>query len=282
MRLAGKDGLALAASAYGDPADPPAVLLHGGGQTRHAWGGTAAALARRGWYALALDLRGHGDSAWAPGGDYSMDALVDDLRAVLAGLRRPPILVGASLGGLVGLLVEGESAERRLAALVLVDVAHRAEREGVDRILDFMKRDLGGFPSLEAAAEAIAAYLPHRPRRKDLDGLRKNLRRGEDGRYRWHWDPEFVLSLRTPNATRTPERMTEAARRLRVPTLLVRGRMSDVVSHEVAAEFLRLVPHARYVDVSGAGHMVAGDENDAFTGAVLEFADGIRAARADL
>lgn len=271
VELRGRDGLRLVGDAWGDPGDPPVVLLHGGGQTRHAWGGTAAALAADGWHALSLDLRGHGDSEWAPDGDYSVGTLADDLRAVVATLDRPPVVVGASLGGLTALVAEGETPGGVAAGLVLVDVAPRVERPGVERIVGFMTGRPDGFASLEEAAEAVAAYAPHRPRPQDLSGLRKNLRRGTDGRWRWHWDPAVIQRPGRPSATSDPERLEACARRLAVPTLLVRGAASDLLSEAGARAFLALAPHARYADVSGAGHMVAGDRNDAFTQAVRTF-----------
>lgn len=263
--------LTLVGDAYGDPSHAPVVLLHGGGQTRHAWGGTAAALAGRGFQALALDLRGHGDSDWAPDGDYSMEAMVGDLRAVVATLPSPPAVVGASLGGLTALCAQGEAPAPLARAIVLVDITPRVQPDGVERILAFMTGNPDGFASIEEAADAVAAYIPHRPRPKDLNGLRKNLRLRPDGRWRWHWDPGMMTGERRMNATRNPERLDAAARALAVPTLLVRGRMSDLVSEEDARHFLALAPHARYVDVSGAGHMVAGDQNDPFTDAVVGF-----------
>lgn len=265
----GADSLRLVASAYGDPAARPVVLLHGGGQTRHAWGGTAAALAARGWYALAFDLRGHGESEWAADGDYRIDAFAGDLRAVAAGLAHPPVVVGASLGGMAALLAQGEAAVA--SAIVLVDIAPRTQPAGVERIIAFMTANPGGFASLEEAADAVASYVPHRPRPRDLAGLQKNLRLGEDGRYHWHWDPRMMSGARRVGGTRDPERLERAARTLRVPALLVRGRMSDVIGEEDAQAFLSLAPHAQYVDVSGAGHMVAGDRNDRFTEAVAGF-----------
>src|SRR5262249_19237717 len=119
----------------------------------------------------------------------------------------------------------------------------------------------------------IASYIPHRPRPTDLRGLAKNLRLGSDGRYRWHWDPSFA----NPNRVRRdPERFLRAARGLKVPTMLVRGKMSDVVSDDTTTEFLACVPHAKYVDVAGAGHMVAGDRNDVFSKAVTGFLTEVR------
>jgi pimeloyl-ACP methyl ester carboxylesterase len=271
LRFAGRDGIALAADAWGDPSDPPVLLLHGGGQTRHAWGGTAAALARAGWHAISLDLRGHGDSGWDPRGDYGVDAFVADVRAVIATLSGPPVLVGASLGGITSLLVEAEAPASISRALVLVDIAVRIEPEGALRIISFMQARPEGFASLEEAADQIAAYLPHRERPRDLGGLAKNLRRGSDGRWRWHWDPLFLAPGHGPRPGQEGDRMEAAARRLQVPTLLVRGRLSDLLSEAGARHFLALAPHARFADVSGAGHMVAGDRNDRFTDAVVAF-----------
>jgi len=269
VEFRGKGGIRLIGDAFGDPGARPVVLLHGGGQTRHAWGGTAAALAAAGWYAVALDLRGHGDSEWAADGDYSVDTLAADLHCVARALGRPAV-VGASLGGITALLAEGEAPEPITRAIVLVDVAPRVELPGVARIVGFMTGRPEGFASLDEAADAIAAYNTHRPRPTDLSGLQKNLRQGDDGRYRWHWDPA-LMSDKRPGATQNPERQEAAARRLTVPTLLVRGRMSDLLSETGARAFLAIVPHARYADVSGAGHMVAGDRNDAFTRAVVDF-----------
>lgn len=271
LRLTGAGGVGLAADAWGDPQAPPVLLLHGGGQTRHAWGGTAETLAAHGFYAVSMDLRGHGESDWSPDGRYDHDLFTDDVRVVAHSFRRPPALVGASLGGIASLLAQGEAPEPIASAVVLVDVAPRLEPEGVTRIVEFMRARPDGFESLEEAADTISEYLPHRPRPKDLSGLRKNLRRGADGRYRWHWDPRFMDPDRRPTASRSPDRLLAAARNLGVPTLLVRGRRSDLLSEEGAREFLEHVPHARYVDVSGAGHMVAGDRNDAFTTAVVDF-----------
>lgn len=269
-------GLRIAADAYGDPAHTPVLFLHGGGQTRHAWGGSARALADEGFRAITLDLRGHGDSDRAPDGDYSSEAFVGDLRGIVAQLEAPPFLVGASLGGITSLLAEAAGPTSICRGIVLVDVTPRLEIAGVRRIIGFMAARPDGFASLDEAADYVASYLPHRARPKDHSGLEKNLRRGDDGRYRWHWDPA-LMKLWNPQrfdpeegARLLRERMAAAAS-LRVPCLLVRGRMSDVVSEETVREFRSIVPHAEYVDLQGAGHMVAGDRNDAFTGAVAEF-----------
>lgn len=271
LQLAGAGNLRLRAEAFGAEGAPPVLLLHGGGQTRHAWGGTAEALAEDGWGPLAVDLRGHGESDWSPDGDYAFESFAADVAAVARACAAPPVLVGASLGGIASLLaIAFHAAPAR--ALVLVDVAPRIELAGAARIMQFMTARPDGFASLEEVADAVASYLPHRERPQDLRGLEKNLRRSEDGRLHWHWDPRFMkpdtARIASPDYT---ARMDDAARALRIPTLLVRGRLSDLLSEEGAQHFLALVPHARFADVSGAGHMVAGDRNDRFTRAVRDF-----------
>jgi pimeloyl-ACP methyl ester carboxylesterase len=286
VEFKGRDGNVIAADAAGDPDAPPVVLLHGGGQTRHSWGTSLTALAQQGWRAYAMDLRGHGDSAWAPDGDYTLDAFAGDILAVRNQLGTAPALVGASLGGVASLAAIGEHPHEDVArALVLVDVAPRIEEQGRLRIGAFMMEHMAdGFGSLDEVADAIQAYNPHRPRPTDLRGLQKNLRQ-RDGRWYWHWDPAFIGGrMGGPDETRSslidPDRLQAAARALTVPTLLVRGRVSDLLSEEGAQEFLQLVPHARMVDVTGAGHMVAGDRNDLFNDAVVTFLDDVVKGRA--
>ncbi len=265
------DGLTLAADRWGG-GDQCVLLFHGGGQTRHAWGGAAERLAAAGWCAYTIDQRGHGESDWSHDGEYRIDRYAEDVRGICRSFPRPPAVVGASLGGIASLIAQGECEEAVLSALVLVDITPRVERAGVERIINFMAAKAeSGFATLEECADYVASYLPHRKRPKDLSGLMKNLRLGDDGRYYWHWDPRFVTNAERRMEDRDPARMIAAAGRLRCPTLLVRGGSSDLVSEEVAREFLDLVPQAEFADVAGAGHMVAGDKNDAFTDAVLPF-----------
>lgn len=257
----------VAADVFGD--EGPLVLLqHGGGQTRHAWKGAGQELARAGYRAVSLDARGHGDSDWAPDGDYSTESMIADLAAVIDHFGQEPVLVGASMGGGISLTGVGEGAISA-RALVLVDTAPRVEPDGIQKIRDFMSQAPDGFAALEDVAEAIANYQPHRTRPRKLDGLAKNVRLWPDGRYRWHWDPAFILRPREL-ADRIP-RQEAAAANLTLPALLVRGGLSDVLSEDGARAFLELVPQSRYANVGQAAHMVAGDRNDIFVAAVLDF-----------
>lgn len=282
IELRGRDGNLIVGDAAGDPADPPVLLSHGGGQTRHSWHTTTRHLGERGWYAVSIDLRGHGDSEWAADGDYSMDAFSADVVAVARALGQP-VMIGASLGGSSSLAALGRTEDDPCGrALVLVDIAPTVEATGVERIRTFMDASIDtGFATLEEVAEAVHAYNPHRPRPTDLSGLRKNVRQRADGRWYWHWDPAFMKLFPTSDEARTrtdrTNYLSDMAARLTVPVLLVRGRQSDLLSEEGARQFLELVPHARYADVGGAGHMVAGDRNDAFNDAVIGFLDDVRA-----
>jgi len=268
-RWPGHGGVQIAGDAWG-PVDGPLVLLqHGGGQTRHAWKRTGELLGAAGYHAVAFDARGHGDSDWAPDGSYGQDAMVRDLECVIAALgQRRPVLVGASMGGGTSLVAAGES-HVDATALVLVDIAPRIEPAGVDHIQAFMRLNPDGFASLEEVAQAIGTYQPHRRPPPTLDGLAKNVRLGADGRYHWHWDPRYRAA--PLNLEQRARRLEACARRLRLPTLLVRGGLSDVLTEAGAQDFLALCPSAEYVNVKDAGHMVAGDRNDIFATAVIQF-----------
>ena len=272
-RYAVPGGITLAADVGGDPSRPAVLLLHGGGQTRHSWHRAMHELVQSGYHVINLDSRGHGESDWAPDGDYSLATQTADLRAVIATLEansaRPPALVGASMGGIVSLYLVGTSDTQIAGTLILVDVVPRISTEGAHRIAAFMRAHPQGFASLDEAADAVAAYNPHRPRPSDNSGLMKNLRKRADGRLYWHWDPAFLQSRLEP--PQLAEQLLTAAGRIPVPTLLVRGMQSDIVSDEGIAEFRRRLPALETFDVGAAGHMVAGDKNDAFNRGVIGF-----------
>jgi pimeloyl-ACP methyl ester carboxylesterase len=264
-------GIRLVADAVG-PANAPLLLLflHGSGQTRQSWGRALEEAARRGYRALSLDLRGHGDSDWAPDGKYALDGFTADIRQAIEYLGGQPIVVGASLGGIVGLLIAA-TPPPALRALVLVDITPRVEMSGAHEVSAFMSSAPEGFGSLEEAADAVAASLPHRPRPKDTSGLKRNLRL-RDGRYYWHWDPAMMQMGRNADFN-GPNPLETAARSLKIPTLLIRGGRSRIVSEAGVREFREMVPHAEFVDIFDAHHMVAGDANDAFNDAVFNFVE---------
>ena len=279
VEFASEDGVRLSGTRYA--VDGQQVLLaHGFGQTRHSWAGTQDRLADAGFGSLAWDMRGHGASA-SNSFDriYKVSDFIGDqlagARQLLphtAGIDEPskplPVLVGASMGGLTGLLAQ--ASHRIFSALVLVDVTPRWEMAGMKRIHAFMSAHPDGFDSYDHAAQVIHDYLPHRRARKSDQQLAKLLRSDEHQRLRWHWDPrllsEFVL-----DSEQLQELISEQARKIDVPVLLISGGRSDLVSDDTVAHFLGLVPHATHVRLPDATHMLAGDDNDTFTDAVLAF-----------
>lgn len=251
------------------PDRPTILMLHGGGQNRFSWKNTGEVLAGNGFHVVALDARGHGDSDRAPDGEYTIDILARDVIEVIDQIGRPVALIGASMGGLTGIVVARSAGPAVVTKLVLVDVVPRVEEEGTHRIRDFMTRHVHGFETLEQAADAIAEYLPHRKRPRNLDGLKKNLRH-RDGRWHWHWDPKFVTNVSSDPFVEIAK-LEQAAIELQIPILLIRGKLSDVVSQQGVQDFLAKVPRAEFVELSDAGHTAAGDDNDAFSEAVVGF-----------
>ncbi|WP_066779520.1 alpha/beta fold hydrolase [Sphingomonas sp. CCH5-D11] len=262
------DGLTIALDEGGPANAPTVVLLHGGGQTRHSWSGAMRALVAGGYRVLNFDARGHGDSMWSPDGDYLLDHRASDLRAVV-GETRPLALVGASLGGATSLhaVAQGLAVD----ALVLVDITPHPEPAGIERITSFMRRHTDGFATLDEAVDAVASYNPHRPRPRDPSGLRRNLREHSDGRLRWHWDPKIIGTAPAVHHATVRASADRIAAGAPFPLMLVRGLSSDIVSDESVAAFRALLPWAEVADVAGAGHMIAGDRNDAFNAAMLDF-----------
>jgi len=274
VEFSGVDGITLVADEWNRGstavADRPTILmLHGGGQNRFSWKNTGQILADGGYHVVALDSRGHGDSDRAPNADYAIETLTADVMHALQAIEGPVVLIGASMGGLTGILVADSAGPDKVTGLVLVDVVPRYEKNGSARIRDFMTTNLHGFASLEEAADAVAAYLPHRSKPRSPEGLRKNLRL-RDGRWYWHWDPAFMTRPGDDPDLRT-ERFEQAAMDLKIPVLLIRGRLSDVVSPEGVRHFLATVPRAEFIELPNAGHTAAGDDNDAFSDAVVTF-----------
>ena len=273
-RLQVGDDVSLAIETRG-PAGAPAVLFaHGFGQSRHAWVRAAESLAEHGWRTVTFDARGHGNSSRVKDGRYELEQFVDDLLVVARSLEAPPVLVGASMGGLLGLVAAGETRPAPFRALVLVDITPRWEAAGVERMLGFMRANPQGFASLDEAAAEVAGYLPQRRRRKDRYELAQLLRRGGDGRLRWHWDPAMLDTV-AREGERHQQRLLNAARNIDVPTLLVSGGRSDIVSRDTVAEFLDAVPHATHVQIPHATHTLAGDDNVSFAAAIEPFLESL-------
>ncbi len=280
-RLKGAGGIALAATDFPTPASLQAenrvLFAHGFGQTRGAWLRTGTALAAEGYAGLSYDARGHGESERnAPATPYTGDQFTDDLIILAGEQAQPPILVGASMGGLFGMLAEARWPGL-FRAMVLVDITPRWEQAGLQRILAFMTAFPDGFDSLEHAGDVIAAYQPQRRKRKSPEELQELLRDSGDGRWRWHWDARLIDDL-VRDSARHQDDIANAARTLSCPVLLISGGQSDLVSAHTVEEFQSLVPHARHAHLPHATHMLAGDDNDTFTRTVLQYLAELPAA----
>lgn len=272
MHFKGHGDIKIAADVWGSNNEELVILLHGGGQTRHAWGDTGKKLAEAGYHSVALDLRGHGDSEWHADGDYSIRAYKDDLVSIIKEIGKPARLVGASLGGMASLVLAGDEINSDLCtALIMVDIGIYPDPVGSDRIVSFMLSGEKGFDSLENVAKSISDYLPHRKKPKDLEGLKKNLRLKSDGRYYWHWDPRFIRRRPGSRDRRYFDLQLKAAEKVTIPTLLIRGALSDVVTMEDVDYFLSVISHAKFVEIENAAHMIAGDRNDIFAEEAIKF-----------
>ena len=272
MHFKGHGDIKIAADVWGSNNQELVILLHGGGQTRHAWGDTGKKLAEAGYHSVALDLRGHGDSEWHADGDYSIRAYKDDLVSIINEIGKPARLVGASLGGMASLVLAGDEINSDLCtALIMVDIGIYPDPVGSDRIVSFMLSGEKGFDSLEDVAKSISDYLPHRKKPKDLEGLKKNLRLKSDGRYYWHWDPRFIRRRPGSRDKRYFDLQLKAAEKVTIPTLLIRGALSDVVTMKDVDYFLSVISHAKFVEIENAAHMIAGDRNDIFAEEAIKF-----------
>ena len=160
---------------------------------------------------------------------------------------------------------------------VLIDLDFRYPVDkGSERIISFMRSGIKGFSTIEEAADAVSAYLPNRKRPKDTSGLEKNLRLGDDKRYYWHWDPLF-LADKGGNIKEREEReerfkqLEYSAQRVKAPTLLVQGALSDILTDEEKEHFVMTIPHSQFAKIDDATHMVVGDKNDIFAESIAKF-----------
>jgi esterase len=272
------NGLKLHYQDWGTPGAPPILMLHGFGVSGHMFDEFAERM-RDTHRLIALDQRGHGDSDWSEEGDYTRDAFVADIEAAREqlGLDRF-VLVGHSMGGLNAVAYTVRHPER-VKALVLVDVGPEAAKEGVDNIMRFTQ----GPDELEfdEFVELAHRFNPRRSIENIRDRMRTRLRQTEGGKWTWKFDKRFRQKdsgLRVGSELSNDESW-QLFRQVRVPTLLVRGSESDVLTEEVAQRAAREMPQARLVTVAGAGHSVPGDNPDDFTAAVREFLQDVEAGR---
>jgi pimeloyl-ACP methyl ester carboxylesterase len=266
IRMQG-DGLTLAGEAYGDPAAPPVLFFHGGGQSRNAWIGSAKTVAQAGYYGVSFDLRGHGDSDWATDGDYLLDAFGRDVEQLISHFNQPVTLVGASRGGQAA-LVGGSRHPDRVRLIMLADVAPMMRDDGVDGIRAFFAESEIGFATLDQAADSLARHL-NQPRMRDSSRLARAMRLDDAGHWHWRWDPATGKAefLHPPSEA---EALLSAAARVQSPVVLVRAELSHLLTDEGVARFQQLAPQLEIITAKGVGHMFTADRNDAFAAQLLE------------
>jgi pimeloyl-ACP methyl ester carboxylesterase len=242
------------------PARAPVVLaLHGGGQTSYMFEELGTAL-RETHHVIAPDLPGHGEStSLGDPSEFSRESLAQTVPVLLEEFGTGPVtIVGASLGGIIALTLAATRPEL-VTAIVLIDVGHRLEEAGVRRIIGFMLQH-ESFESLEEASDAVAEFMPHRPR-TDPQRLRRNLRQRPDGRWTWKHNLGQVSAERMDEVDWHDilEGLKDDAAKVRVPVLVLRGSNSDVLSSDGASEIADVLSDARLVEVNNAGHLAAGD-----------------------
>lgn len=234
---------------------PRIVFLHGVGQNAHTWDTVILGL---GVPALAIDLPGHGRSAWREDGDYGPKLNAVAVEPVIRGhASDAELVVGMSLGGLTALRL-AVSAPELVHRLVLVDVTPSAQNRHTE-ITEAQKGTVAlvqgerVFPSFEAMLELTVAAAPHRDRESLRRGVFHNAKRLDDGTWTWRYD--------TFRKGEGFQGLWDDVPRLTVPTTLVRGANSFFVNDDDAAEFARLAPGFKDVQlVEDSGHSVQSDQ----------------------
>jgi pimeloyl-ACP methyl ester carboxylesterase len=250
---------------------PDLVLLHGFTGHARSWDAFAEAMSDR-YRVLALDQRGHGESAWAPADKYGTDEMADDLAAFVAALGLKGFtLLGLSMGGMVTMAYAGRRPAE-LAACVIVDIAPEIVSSGLGRIRTSVESS-DTFASRDAAFAAARAANPLPPEAHHRHRVDYSLMRTEDGRWTYRYD----RALRAPGGAvrpRDPEGAWRACANISVPTLLIRGELSDILAPEIARRMLETIPVCQFAEVKGSGHSVPLDRPDGFLEAARGFLKG--------
>jgi len=254
---------------WGEPSSPALILLHGGHQSAHSWDLVSLSLADR-YRILALDQRGHGDTEWSRDGDYSSEAMAEDVLAFVAAEDIvEPIIFGHSMGGLVTLNVLGLAPALSRAA-VLVDVGPEVDSRGTSMIREFINSAVE-FDDIEEFVERVHAYDPFRSKEHIERTVRYNMLRRADGKYVSKCDRNFAA----PAADRGPRMKLEAVRDFQLPVLVVRGEHSNVLQPDAAERFVQALPFGNLITIPDCGHNVHSQNTSGFLRAVVPFLETV-------
>ncbi len=246
----------------------PILFLHGGGLTAHTWDCVAAML-RDHFRCVALDQRGHGDSEWSPVVDYRIAAHLGDIEGFIDALKLDrPILVGQSMGGLNSIAYATRHSEA-MRAMVIVDVAPEISAPGADRIRDFASTP--ELDSPEAFLERAVKFNPIRDPAVLRRSLHYNLRETPAGTWMFKHDQRRRSNEAMRSFGDDRARLASEVSKIKCPTLVVRGALSDVLTDDGAEKFARSLPDGRWVRVEKSGHNVQGDNPRALLDAMLSF-----------
>lgn len=259
--------VSLAAEGFGDRGNPTVLLGHGGGQCRHVWADTAERLAAAGYHAVTIDSRGHGDSDWADPPRYEPEDFARDFLAVARWRQeedgRPPHYVGSSQSGIAGLLAAGETIPAPFASLTLVDVTPTYDEGALTRARSLFEHTADKGFATEAEAARMAGVVP------GSRHVEKVLRRDDDGRWYWKWDPAFARFIH--HNTSTQRRCLDAAGNLRLPVHLLRAGHSEFVTDKSVAAFEAVTPHLVVTMLPDSRHIVTGDPRGIYATAIRGF-----------
>ena len=269
-RFTSANGLRFHYLEWGDPANPAMLLLHGFAQTCHSWDFIALAFSHR-FHVISMDQRGHGDTDWAPDGDYSPEAHRKDTHAFVEALGLDEVvLIGLSMGGRNALTYAANHPER-VKAVVIVDAAPENLRAGSQNIRRFIQQD-DELDSVEEFVERVLKYNPRRSPDQVRGSIMHNLKQLPSGKWTWKYDRLLRSSDRRwqsdPNLT---SRLWGYVENLNPPTLVVRGARSDLIATRTAEEMHRRIPNCTLATVENAGHLVPGDNPAGFARTVSDF-----------
>lgn len=266
---------------WGNPSAPTLILVHGGFDHARSWDWTARALAKD-FHVVALDLRGHGDSAWSSDGSYITANFVYDLAQLIDLIDRSPVtIVAHSLGGSISLRYAGMFPDK-VSKIVAIEglglaperVRERAEAPAPDTWRTWVegrrasaRRTPRHYPTIEAAMGRMRERNEHLSVEQALHLTRHGVNRNEDGSFCWKFDPYLKGTLPLAGLD---EELPVFWQRITCPTLLCRGLdswVSDPVKDGRASHF----QHAHMVEFADAGHWLHHDQFDRFIAELRAF-----------